>query len=776
MLKIVLSFFFLLLVSLPSVAQETNINNLLKEDKTLTKINLLLDEKKPIDMATLNAYKSEVLAMIDALRADKQTAESNLAEVEKRLDALGAVEEGKETKDVANKRKLIEKEEIAAKSKIAEISFLYTKAEQIQSKLNAMLSEKIFNRLTTRISSPLNLNVIKEAFPQMKQAVLAIIDMPEKWYSSLSPLQKENVAPIPFFSIIAIVLFVMLLIRKIILKRFGRRADIEEPSQGQKLVATLAYSFTNGLLPALVLGISILWIKNPETSFHGDIAQIVEVILMSATFAVFSITFSQMIFAPYTPKWQLIRMPKAYAIFINRKVIMLTIVFCLHVITIYVMRKVNAGQEALVFLTALFAIIEALIILRLLRHKLWKLVAHSDSDTSGNARLAKIVRITLKVLTIMGLVAALLGYVGFADYVLPRLIISAFFIAFFFILQDITMLMVGVLSSPKEDTSKGVIDEKTLVALAMFFRIFLYPALVVLTILILLPVWGVPINDIFRFLRDSFSEITVGGVSISLKNIILSLFVFIFLLMLFSALRKLFETKIMANTSIDPSVQQSLSSGAVYIGFIVALIAAVVTMGVDFTNIAILAGALSVGIGFGLQNVVNNFVSGIIILIERPIKIGDWILVGNNEGIVKKIRIRATELETWKKATVIIPNADIISSVLTNVTLRNLQGRTEIALTIPKDSDVDYIKKVLLECCQDVKNVQKNPQPYVIFTGISDTGLQVQLRCFVTNVNMRETTTSLVIENVIKAFQREGLNFAVPKIIIKEPSEIQQSS
>ena len=114
--------------------------------------------------------------------------------------------------------------------------------------------------------------------------------------------------------------------------------------------------------------------------------------------------------------------------------------------------------------------------------------------------------------------------------------------------------------------------------------------------------------------------------------------------------------------------------------------------------------------------------------------------------------------------------------MLTNVTLRNLQGRTEIALTIPKDSDVDYIKKVLLECCQDVKNVQKNPQPYVIFTGISDTGLQVQLRCFVTNVNMRETTTSLVIENVIKAFQREGLNFAVPKIIIKEPSETQQSS
>lgn len=770
MMKILLSVFFWVGVLFPAVGL-AEISSLTDADKNLTRIGAVLADENPEDAASLVAYKNEILALIDNLRADKETAEAKLAEVQKNLDVLGTVEAGKETKDLAAKRKLIEKEEIAAKSKIAEIAFLYTRAEQVQSMVNAKMGEQVFNRLTTRISSPLSIDVIKKAIPQIKEAFNRFVDLPAQWYASLSPSQKKNVAPIPFLAIITVLLAVMLLLRRVVLKHFGRRRDIKAPSQGQKLAATLAYTFTNGLLPALVLGVSILWIKNPETAFHGTIADIAEVILLAATFAVFSITFSQMIFAPYRPKWQLLKMPKVLAVFINCNLILLSLVFFFHVVVLYIVKKVNGGQEALVLLTALFVAAEAVIILLLLRRKLWRLAFRCEPASANNLRIVHSVRVVLEILTVMGLLAAVLGYVGFADYVLPRLIVSTFFIALFFILQDITMLMIGVLSSSQEKSGTAAVDDKPLAGLAMFFRIFLYPLLLLLTVLVLLPVWGVPVNDIFRFLRDSFSEITIGGVTISVKNILLAAFVFLFLLTLFSALRKLFENKILASTSLDASVQQSLSSGAVYIGFLVAFIAAVVTMGVDFTNIAILAGALSVGIGFGLQNVVNNFVSGIIILIERPIKIGDWIVVAGNEGIVKKIRIRATELETWKKATVIIPNADIISSVLTNLTLRNQQGRTEIALSVPRDSDIDYIRDVLLSCCQDVKNVQKNPPPYVVFTGISDTGLQVQLRCFVTNVNMRESTTSVVIENVVKSFQKEGLHFAVPKLIIKDPTE-----
>ncbi len=772
MVKFFISVFFGAILVCSATAEEILSVNIPDTDKKLSQILTRSDNPNDAYAANLTEDKAQILLLIDTLRADKQTAENNLAEMQKRFDALGASEEGKETRDVAKKRKAIEKELIAAKSKMAEIAFLYTKAEQTQSKLNAMLSNQVFNRLTTRTNSPLDIQVIKQSFPQMKQAFIRFADMPGKWYASLSPVQKENIAVVPFLSIVSVLLILMIFIRRFVLKRFGRREDTEIPSQGQKLTATLAYSFTNGLLPALVLGFTMLWIKNPETSFQGSLADIFEVLLTVATFAVFSITFSQMIFAPNRPKWKLINVSPLAARFINRSIIVLTLVFSLHIVVLAIMRKVNGGQEAMVFLSGLFVIAEAIIILMLLRKKVWKAACDSDENSPADVRVVHAVRVLLKILTILGLGAALTGYIGFADYVLPRLIVSAFVFAFFFILQDITSLLVGVLSSPNGEEKKASgIDEKTAVRLSTFFRIFLYPFLVIMTVLVLLPVWGVPLNDIFRFLRDSFSEITIGGVTISVKNILFSLFVFVFLLMLFSALRKLFETKILSKTSLDVSVQQSLSSGAVYVGFLVAILAAVVTMGVDFTNIAILAGALSVGIGFGLQNVVNNFVSGIIILIERPIKIGDWIVVGTNEGIVKKIRIRATELETWKKATVIIPNADIISSVLTNVTLRNLQGRTEIALTLPRDSDIDYIREILLSCCSDVKNVQKNPQPYVIFTGISDTGLQVQLRCFVANVNMRESTTSAVIENVIKSFQREGLHFAIPKLIIKEPSE-----
>ncbi len=135
-------------------------------------------------------------------------------------------------------------------------------------------------------------------------------------------------------------------------------------------------------------------------------------------------------------------------------------------------------------------------------------------------------------------------------------------------------------------------------------------------------------------------------------------------------------------------VQHSITAGIGYAGIILAVSLSIAVLGADMANIALIAGALSVGIGFGLQNVVNNFVSGLILLFERPITVGDWVIVGANEGFVKDIHIRATELETFQRASVIIPNADLLSTAVTNWTHKDSWGRIEIRVGIAYGSDV----------------------------------------------------------------------------------------
>ena len=137
------------------------------------------------------------------------------------------------------------------------------------------------------------------------------------------------------------------------------------------------------------------------------------------------------------------------------------------------------------------------------------------------------------------------------------------------------------------------------------------------------------------------------------------------------------EKEVMPHTAIEPSLQLSIVTILGYVGFIIAIVLALGEIGIDPQKIALVAGALSVGIGFGLQSIVSNFVSGLILLAERPIRVGDQIVVKGDEGFVRRISVRATEIETFDKASVIIPNSELITGVVKNWTHANTLGRRQ---------------------------------------------------------------------------------------------------
>ena len=171
----------------------------------------------------------------------------------------------------------------------------------------------------------------------------------------------------------------------------------------------------------------------------------------------------------------------------------------------------------------------------------------------------------------------------------------------------------------------------------------------------------------------------------------------------------------MARGRVDTGVRNSIRTVVGYAGLALAGLIAISSAGIDLSSFALVAGGLSLGIGFGLQNVVSNFVSGLILLAERPFKAGDWIVAGDVSGTVKKISVRATEIETFQRQSVILPNSQLINSAVGNWTHRNRLGRVDIKVGVAYGSDVKRAHAVLLDIAKSHPLVLKNPEPFVLF-------------------------------------------------------------
>ncbi|HEB67367.1 MAG TPA: mechanosensitive ion channel family protein [Gammaproteobacteria bacterium] len=283
---------------------------------------------------------------------------------------------------------------------------------------------------------------------------------------------------------------------------------------------------------------------------------------------------------------------------------------------------------------------------------------------------------------------------------------------------------------------------------------------------VLLLVWDVSDTILLQIETLLTQGFTIGNLTIVPVKIGLALMTIALIILFGGWVRNRLENRWLKKTDMDRGAREAMVTITGYLFVALAFFIGLSVAGFEFQNLAIIAGALSVGIGFGLQNIVNNFISGLILLFERPIKTGDWIVVGDTEGYVKRIRIRSTQIQTFDRADVIVPNSELISSQVTNWMLKDERGRLRLSVGVAYGSDTDQVREILERIASEHPRVVTDgslPKPRVLFRGFGDSSLDFELRAFIRNIDERLGVISDLNFAIDKAFREAGIEIPFPQ-------------
>jgi small-conductance mechanosensitive channel len=378
------------------------------------------------------------------------------------------------------------------------------------------------------------------------------------------------------------------------------------------------------------------------------------------------------------------------------------------------------------------------------------------------------------LVSLVAIVAQLFGFLALAAFLIDRLVWTAVVLAALYLA---TMLVEKVSTATLQQdtgTSLWVHEHIGLSPTALGqFGVLLSGAIKLVLIvaagsLIIAP-FGVETGALSDVLTGVFTGFQIGGFSFSLTSVLLAIVLIFIGVIVTRSVQGWLENRYLPRTSLDTGLKASIRTGVGYVGIIVSCMLGLSYLGLNLENIALVAGALSVGIGFGLQSIVSNFVSGLILLAERPFKAGDWIVVGDEQGIVKRINVRATEIQTFDRATVLVPNSEFISGAVKNRVHRDTLGRIDIPVGVGYDSDPEQVREILLDVANNHPQTLSYPEPSAFFIEFGASSLDFMLFAYLADVNNGYGVRSDIRFEIFKRFKEAGIEipFAQSDVTIR---------
>ncbi|MBS4773787.1 MAG: mechanosensitive ion channel [Proteobacteria bacterium] len=746
---------------------EINFN---QTDKQLNAMTARLNSGKADKEQTAD-YVQQLSQIQESLNKSRQRYAAAQDSAQKKLNALGeAPEKGTEPAAISRQRKEFTAEVDANKAQIAQLDLLSAKIDEINALILKLRNRRLLNNILVKQSSILHPQEFLQSLGTFAGFLYELAKSPLSWYNGLSA-ERQTTVNNNILGVAAAMLAALIaayLLSRRIKKLFGYQEAVERPDYSQKVKAAVWMFIARGAIPAAIIGAFLFWQKNNSLINTGSFGLLLNTAALYLLYYYLSKAVVKVTFTPFNGKWRIIEVKDNRA-----KSISSSLIFSAAAICIVSFFQTLAGQmdydSSIIYSLKIFGnAVKAFCVILVARKALYDNKTLSDEEITEDTPVAQLStnsKISFFIAFAMSIafILSLFGYIRLSEYIINRSIVSAVVIGVFYIVDNLIRGLFHRILLLRFWIRTFRINRRTLVKTEFWFGLLLTPVIWIFGILTLLAVWGVSVDLLLARVKSFLVGFNIGGIRISITSILLGLISFFILLSLFKMLKNSFISGKLSKIEMNDGVRNSVVSSIGFLGFIISGILAIAVMGGSLSSITIIAGALSFGVGLGLQNMVSNLAAGMTILWERPIKIGDWVIINGQEGIVRQINMRSTELETWDKSTVIIPNSDILSKSLINYTYYGRTGRVVIKVGVDYKSDIEKVKQTLLEIAASNADVLTTPAPSVSFNNLGDSSLEFQLNCFTADVFKRSAISNDLRQKIVSRFRDLAINIPYPQ-------------
>lgn len=716
------------------------------------------DEK----LATLN---SQVDDLVREAAKTTETLRARLDQIKTRVTELGeppAEGQPPEASIVSDERQRLSAERAEVTAVVGEADTLVSAARNLGNEITAqrrqLFSETLFKR--TEISG----TVFSEASAAFVDELHVLASTFGSWLTFSWKAKKLQFLGAILLSIVAALLFFSGGYR--VLGRFlNRDPSREDPPYMSRLSTGFFQTVLQSLSLAAFL-VSSYFFLDAFNVLRSDVAPILMATINCIGLVYFVWRLSHAAFASDMPNWRLAPLSDTGARWLSAAVLLMALINGID----YLLSVVSTELASPVVLTVARSFLAAILIgFILIAVSFLRARVSEDGDPSALGRAwPRWGSLFLRASGIILIFAALTGYVGLARFIATQIVLTGAVLA---------TMYIGILSgravSQRDNfgqTAAGrylegrfqlgavALDQLGLVA-GLGINIF---ALVFGVPLILLS-WGFRPDDLEQWAYKLATEITVGNITISIVAIFGGILLFVIGLGLTRWVQRWIDGNIMERSHVESGLRNSVRTGIGYLGVGIAGLIGISAAGINLSSLALVAGALSLGVGFGLQNIVSNFVSGLILLAERPFKVGDWVVTGTTEGFVKRISVRATEIETFPRQTIIVPNSELINARVGNWTHRNKLGRADVAIGVDYSADPRRVMEILLEIGKAHPKVLRNPEPAVLFLNFGESSLDFELRVFLGDVLNGASVKNELRLAIFERFRDEQIGIPFPQ-------------
>jgi potassium efflux system protein len=723
--------------------------------KSLDEIEAAVDSED-ITAETLAGFRDTLNSSADILRKKIDWLEPRAQEAGDRLKELGpapAKDAPAESPEIASQRKELTEQfnDVDGELKQARVLTVRTGqlGDRVAQKRHALYANELFAR-SPSVLDPTFWTDVYRALPIELRSIEALLDAWSEHHTR------------PRWAAAALIIIIVIAVA-FALTRWWLPRLIGEPSNTRSAKAWAAlWVFAWFAIRMPLAGFAALLALTTFGLLTVRLEQIAQGIVAGMAAAAFGHGVARGLLAPEHPHRRLVQEDDETASCFCNHLVWSSRALGLLIVLQVVHKTLFAPLIITVATNALFAAVTAAFLLHLVI-RLGR-IKKNRGDALIAAAWAHPLGLLMALLIVVALVA---GYAGVAAFISLRVIVAAAVFGALFLLLVITQTL---FASINEQTAKGQmlaeslgINARTLGLSGALLSALIRVLLIVSAFLLIIGPWEVSTADLFDTVRNIPFGFKIGEIRVSFQAILAAIVVLVLLLVVVRLMQRWLERELLPRTALEPSLQLSIVTIFGYVGAITAIAFALTGLGFDLQKIALIAGALSVGIGFGLQSIVSNFVSGLILLTERPIRVGDSIVVKGEEGWVRRVRVRATEIETFDRASVIIPNSEFITGVVKNWTRANRLGRIVIKVGVGYETDPDRVRDILTDIANAHPQVVQTPPPAAFLVAFGETALEFELRCVVAEVEKGLSVRSDLHYAIIQKFREAGIGKFGPK-------------